>query len=482
MLERWKQVSLRTQLVAIICVLVACTLALTGALFITLLRTELVSRTDQNLYANAGGMSQALIQNPQRGFSFGTYYGQLVLPTGQVARSTGEVSNDSPSLKGLDVRSAARGPNVAYDLPGTADGSPGWRVHIYDSPYGTVVIGSSYKDIHQTVDATTARTLLLGLLATATASAIAWLAVTRAFKPLSKVEKTAAAIAAGDLSKRVEVDNPATEIGRLSSSLNAMLAHIETAFASKAASEKRMRRFVADASHELRTPLVTIRGFSELYRHGALQSEDQVKAAMGRIEGEAQRMSQLVEDLLTLARVDEQRPMESRPLDLLLLGNDAAMDARASDPERQISVIGLDGGIPRPAPVVGDEGRLRQVMANLVTNALRYTPAGSPIEIAVGVEPVIDDRKDSVIEVRDHGPGISDDEASRVFERFYRADSSRYRETGGTGLGLAIVAALVAQHDGTVRLSETEGGGATMSIRLPYEPLPEETDRIYEID
>jgi two-component system OmpR family sensor kinase len=159
-----------------------------------------------------------------------------------------------------------------------------------------------------------------------------------------------------------------------------------------------------------------------------------------------------------------------------MLGNDAAMDAKASAPDRRISVVGLDGGPPVPAPVVGDEARLRQVMANLLTNALRYTPPGTPIEIATGVVSVIDDRKDSVIEVRDHGPGISEDEAARVFERFYRADSSRHRETGGTGLGLAIVAALVAQHDGTVRLRETEGGGATMSIRIPYQPLPQDQE------
>jgi two-component system OmpR family sensor kinase len=269
-------------------------------------------------------------------------------------------------------------------------------------------------------------------------------------------------------------------VGRLSSSLNAMLAHIETAFASRTASEQRMRRFVQDASHELRTPLVTIRGFSELYRHGALQTPDDVGAAMGRIESEAKRMGQLVEDLLTLARVDEQRPLETKPLDLLMLGNDAALDARASAPNRAITVVGLDGGAPRPAPIVGDEARLRQVVANLVTNALRYTPDGSPLEIAVGVQPASDNRLDSVLEIRDHGPGISEDEAARVFERFYRADTSRDRETGGTGLGLAIVAALVAQHDGTVRLNETPGGGATMSIRIPYHP-PADEDGAFDL-
>jgi two-component system OmpR family sensor kinase len=160
-----------------------------------------------------------------------------------------------------------------------------------------------------------------------------------------------------------------------------------------------MRRFVQDASHELRTPLVTIRGFSELYRHGALQSPEDVGAAMGRIESEAKRMGQLVDDLLTLARVDEQRPLEAKPLDLLLLGNDAALDARASAPDRAIAVVGLDGGAPRPAPILGDEARLRQVVGNLVTNALRYTPDGSPLEIAVGVQGLPSGRKRARLEV-----------------------------------------------------------------------------------
>ncbi|NKX52057.1 HAMP domain-containing histidine kinase, partial [Arthrobacter deserti] len=382
-------------------------------------------------------------------------------------------------IPGLSIQEVLALDHRPFDVQGTSPDSEGWRARVFELSGGiSVAVALPYSPVNKTADALAALSLTIGPMSILAACTIAWLAATRAFQPLSKVEKTAAAIAAGDLSRRVEVASPTTEIGRLSRSLNAMLAHIETAFAARGASEQRMRRFVADASHELRTPLVTIRGFSELYRHGALRNEEDVAAAMGRIEGEAKRMGQLVEDLLTLARVDEQRPLVSRPLDLLMLGNDAAMDAKASAPVRRISVIGLDGGPPVSAPVVGDGARLRQVMANLVTNALRYTPPGSPIEIATGVVSVIDDRKDSVIEVRDHGPGISEDEASLVFGRFYRADSSRHRETGGTGLGLAIVAALVAQHDGTVRLHETDGGGTTMSIRIPYQPLPEEQEAV----
>jgi two-component system OmpR family sensor kinase len=465
----------------------AATIALTSALMIHSLRNDLISQMDTDIKNNAQTISRQII----RGANAGTnrYYAVLMDQDGEPLAVLHPVRNeettrstlvDLPIIPPFTAQEAVQSETRPFNAPGTTADSDGWRYIVYGLADGSIAIALPYKEVNDTVERFTASALLLGLFATAAASTIAWLAITRAFKPLSTVEKTAAAIAAGDLTRRVEVPNPNTEIGKLSSSLNAMLAHIESAFAGRAASEKRMRQFVADASHELRTPLVTIRGFSELYRHGALQTQDDIGAAMGRIESEATRMGQLVEDLLTLARVDEQRPLETKPMDLLLLGNDAAMDARASAPDRDIKVIGLDGAGPQSAPIVGDEGRLRQVVANLMTNALRYTPQGSPIEIAVGVEPVIDDKKDSVIEVRDHGPGISEEEAARVFERFYRADSSRYRETGGTGLGLAIVAALVAQHDGTVRLLETEGGGATMSIRIPYEPAPDDDRSVFE--
>ena len=233
----------------------------------------------------------------------------------------------------------------------------------------------------------------VGLLTLVLAFFIATWTVARSFRPLARVEKTAAAIAAGDLSRRVEFDSPHTEVGRLGRSLNTMLSHIEASFAARAASEGRMRRFAADASHELRTPLVTIRGFSELYRHGALSTEEDVAMAMGRIESEAKRMGSMVEDLLLLARLDEQRPLQLKPVDLQLLANDAVVDTKASCGDRSITLQGLDGGPPTPAPVQGDEAKLRQVIGNLVGNALRYTPEGSPIELAVGVQHTPDRRR-----------------------------------------------------------------------------------------
>lgn len=460
-------------------VLMVVTVGITGLLTISLLRTNLIDRLDADLFINRQVVSAYVFgipENPRRNSSLLRFYGLMMSPSGEPVRATVGPSNaeDVPKIDPMPLEVVRHRNGQAFNVPGSSPDSAGWRVRVFplQNRLGSVAVALSLAPVNQVVDQAALLILTVGLIATTIASIIAYLAVTRSFRPLARVEKTAAAIAEGDLSRRVEVENPVTEVGRLSRSLNVMLSHIESAFAARTESEKKMRRFVSDASHELRTPLVTIQGFSELYRHGGLQTREDIAGAMGRIESEAKRMGRLVEDLLTLARIDEQRPPEARPVDLLVLGNDAAMDTRASAPTRDIRVIGLDGGPARPAPTLGDEARLRQVLANLTSNALRYTPDGSPIEIAVGVEPVIDDRKDSVIEVRDHGPGISEEAASRVFERFYRADTSRARDTGGTGLGLAIVAALVAQHDGTVRLRETPGGGATLVVRLPYCPVP----------
>ncbi|MBG6225780.1 two-component system OmpR family sensor kinase [Arthrobacter sp. CAN_A2] len=479
MVKRWNEASLRSQLVAIIMLLMIVTVGITGLATVSLLRNGLVDRVDQDLWNNARTVANDIYSTePQADGAVLRYYAALLdSDGGVVVANQSDDAVDVPDLAGMTQERIIDLDGAGFDVPSTDPASQGWRVRIFRfaNTDGYLAIASRLNTVNESLQEAKEIIFTSGLVTTALASLIAFVTVTRQFAPLARVERTAAAIAAGDLSRRVAVERPASEIGRLSRSLNAMLAHIERAFAARTASETKMRRFVADASHELRTPLVTIRGYSELYRHGALQKDEDVAAAMGRIESEAIRMGQLVEDLLTLARIDEQRRPEVKPVDLTVLGHDAAFDARATAPDRTISVIGLDGGSPRSAPTRGDEARLRQVVANLMTNALRYTPAGSPIEIAVGVAPVLHGHSDSVLEVRDHGPGISEEDAAKVFERFYRADTSRHRETGGTGLGLAIVAALVAQHDGTVRLEETPGGGATLSIRLPHVPLDGET-------
>jgi two-component system OmpR family sensor kinase len=307
---------------------------------------------------------------------------------------------------------------------------------------------------------------------------------------LREIEHTAGAIAAGDLTRRVPEfeggnDEPRTEVGRLAQALNSMLGQIEAAFTARAASERsaqqaavaaqiaegrakrseeRMRQFVADASHELRTPLTTIRGFAELYRQGAVRSPDEVEKLVRRIEGEAARMGLLVEDLLLLARLDQERPLVPVPLELRVIANDAVTAARVVDPNRVIELEIPEG--TGPLVVSGDEARLRQVVDNLMRNALTHTPAGTPVWLRLRAE-----EHTVIIEVADAGPGLAPEHAERVFERFYRADAARTRRDGnqrsGTGLGLAIVAALVAAHGGTVEVDSTPGGGATFRVRLP---------------
>ncbi|WP_081710298.1 sensor histidine kinase [Arthrobacter sp. 35W] len=487
MIHIWKNASLRSQLVAIISALLSLSLLALGTTTFLLLHSFLEDQMDAQLQtfqkSIAGGVHAE--NNPDNPIGFEYYVGYFAQDGSLVGQNRS--GKDQPVMSPLTLNQA----NLLAGRPFTApssDGGDPWRLILVspatitvtasDGPakfVGYVVVGLPYESLNGTMERLAVVIAGVAILAITLGTMIAYWTVTRSFRPLARVERTAAAIAAGDLSRRVHIENPNTEVGRLSGSLNAMLAHIESAFAARTASETRMRRFVADASHELRTPLVTIRGFSELYRHGALQTPEDVGTAMGRIESEAKRMGELVEDLLMLARIDEQRPLQLKPVDLLLLGHDAVVDARAIAGDRTITVQGLDGGPATSAPTRGDEAKLRQVVANLMGNCLRYTPEGTPLEILVGTRTEAD-RQVSVLAIRDHGPGISDEEAPRIFERFYRADTSRNRNTGGSGLGLAIVAAIVAAHSGTVRLEPTEGGGATMVITLPFESASDAGD------
>src|SRR5438105_4175754 len=264
-------------------------------------------------------------------------------------------------------------------------------------------------------------------------------------------------IAAGDLSRRVEPASPKTAIGRLGLALNAMLNQIEAAFAERKASESRLRRFIADASHELRTPLTSIRGYSEMLRRGASESREDSDLARRRIEEESVRMSALVDDMLLIARLDQGRPLETSPVDLRSIARDAAADARAVAPKREITLQA-----PATVVVTGDDTRLRQVVGNLVRNALVHTPSTSPIEIAVTTQ-----NGTAQLAVVDHGPGLRLEDRQRIFEPFYRADPSRSRDSGGAGLGLSIVNAVVVAHGGRVEVKQTSGGGATFEVELP---------------
>lgn len=394
----------------------------------------------------------------------------------------------------------------------------------------------------------------IGLLALAMVAGIGYWAINNTFRPLRDIEKTASRIAAGDLSQRVPTFPRNTELGRLSGALNTMLGRIEDSFDGQTRSEKRIRQFVSDASHELRTPLVTIRGYAELYRQGAITKTDDIGNAMERMEAEAKRMGVLVDDLVVLARLDEHRPAEIGPIDLHRIARDAAADAAAQAPDRDISFVGLDGEEAEPVPVIrGSESKIRQVIVNLAGNAVRHTPEHTAIEFAVGVvggraeataesaDPssgqdtgskagtgksvanraaakdksrergfvtggvrifrrgdsngndqndaqaptgivpdmtaagsiTVDDSLRGFpngrvrFEVRDHGDGIDPEVVPRIFERFYRLDVSRTRDTGGSGLGLSIVKAIVENHHGSITVHQTPGGGATFRIDLP---------------
>jgi len=279
--------------------------------------------------------------------------------------------------------------------------------------------------------------------------------------PLSQVEATAEAIAAGDLSARLPDVNPDTEVGRLTTSLNRMLSRIEESFAIRIASESKLRRFVADASHELRTPLTAIRGFAELHRQGAVQGEVKTKELISRIEKESIRMGALVEDLLLLARLDQSRELAKDPVDLNQLISEVVASAEAAGPQHPISIH-----LPSDdAYVLGDNLRIHQAVANLLANARTHTPAGTKISVTVN-----QDENETTVEVSDNGPGLSEADQERVFERFYRADPSRVRSSGeGSGLGLAIVSAVMQAHDGSITLKSSLGEGCCFTLHFPFQ-------------
>ena len=356
-----------------------------------------------------------------------------------------------------------------FTVPSMNDG-PRWRLLIEPLPGNQfLVIGASLAEADSAVERLAHLSLLIGLVVLGASAMIAIGAVWASLRPLGEIERTAAGIAAGDLSRRVPDRDPRTEVGRLARVLNMTFNQIETAFRARARSEaaarrseERMRRFVADASHELRSPLTSIRGFAELHRHGAMSTPEETATVMRRIEDEAARMGLLVEDLLLLARLDQHRPIAWEPVDLLEVAVDALDAARAVAPDRPIElVVGTDG----PPVVMGDQARLRQVLDNLVRNALIHTPPDTPIEIRIRAE-----GPNAVMEVADQGPGLDGDQVERVFERFYRADPARSRKHGSSGLGLAIVAALAAAHRGRAGVISSPGAGATFWVRLPLAP------------
>lgn len=503
MLERAKEclsgIPLRARLVAIISLLLAAGLGIAAIATTTVVSNSLVRQVDEELH------TAALTGIPQQIGSQGLpsdYYMQIIGEDGTVLTSRTEAAvarYGVPDLPDMTYDEVAGSDSDPFTVP-SANGGESWRVTALNVTIkrtgepAVLYVALPMVGIESTVSILTRTLVLSGLGIVLLGGLTAWVLVERSLRSLRSVEHTAAQIAAGDLTQRVPEAPPGTEMGSLSASLNAMLTQIERAFAAQEASEVRMRQFVSDASHELRTPVATIRGYGELYRMGALDTTDKVDDTMSRIEDAARRMGTLVNDLLVLARLDEGRPVAREDVDLAALARDSAQDLHALDPTREVAVVPLlkGGSVPEKLIVEGDTDRLRQVLTNLIGNVARHTPTGTPAEIALGVRPGAvgangsartagngepgehapgGDRPASdgvaVLEVRDHGQGLTEEQGRRIFERFYRADSSRTRESGGSGLGMAIVAAIVGTHGGHVEVAQTPGGGLTVRLTLP---------------
>ncbi len=482
----WSRTPLSGRLVAISTVLLLAGLVLAGVTATWLLQRTLVGQVDDKLRTEGlAQVSATSSTSPWEGSGPPTDYLGVYVKNGEFGtlfspRASALHERGVPDLPALTVAQAQARAGKPFTV--SSDTGSRWRAVAYPGTENAtgeavaIIVALPLEDVSQTVRA------MIGVLAASGAVILllgglaGWWAVRRSLRPLREIEQTAAAFAAGDFSQRIPAAPTSTEVGRLGAALNGMLAQIEQAFAARTASEARMRRFVSDASHELRTPLAAIRGYGELYRMGALTTKEQVDDTFGRIEGSATRMGTLVEDLLSLARLDERREARRDPVDLTVVAADAVSDLRALDPTRTTRIVPLtSGGTTGPVVVQGDEAHLRQVVANLVGNVVQHTPAGTPVEIAVGLaqrapgpdEPAGPAFPVGVIEVRDHGPGIDPEHAARVFERFYRVDASRGRDSGGSGLGMAIVAAIVTAHHGHVDLCQTPGGGTTVRVELP---------------
>jgi two-component system OmpR family sensor kinase len=490
----WREWTLRTRMVLAIATLAAVGIIVTDVAGVWMLRTQLVRRIDDQLSVDArlGARGQFFRGNVYRRGPFGPD-ARLLAYYADGTRYYAEGEPFAPP--------AADDPKLGSfaSLKARADTKPftvnGWRVLVTTLPVFTdgpryAVDAVSLAEIGRTesglvlIDAGVS-TLVLILIGLAAA-----IVVRLGLRPLTRMEQTAAMIAGGDLSRRVESSDPHTEAGRLGLALNAMLGEIEAALAARTASEQRLRQFLADASHELRTPLTSIQGFAELYRRGGAHPGPGLDEAMGRIESEVGRMALLVGDLMLLARMDEERPLDRHPVDLLEVAADAVRDAHVRVPTRFVGLGALDDSYDtfEPITVLGDEPRLRQVVTNLVANALQHTPDDVRVEVRVGRprrtagngagppmaavgEPLPPGQPVAALEVVDTGPGMPSEAAGRAFERLYRADPSRSRSHGGAGLGLSIVAAIVRAHGGRVELWTAPGKGARFRVLLPAEPL-----------
>ncbi len=374
------------------------------------------------------------------------------------------VSLAAPAIRVEVARARAKsGVRAPFTVSATGSRDLEYRVVVrVDDRDGTIrIVGAPLNEVADSVAKLDRIVFSIAGIVLLALAIVTWWVIRLGVRPVKRMAVTATSVAGSDdaaldLSQRVDVAAAGTEIGELGRALNVMLDRVQSSFDERVRTENRLRQFVGDASHELRTPVQTVRGYAELYRLGALSDPSKLDDAMRRSEQEAVRMAALVDDLLTLARFDNERPLRHDPVDLVELARDAVANVAAIQPSRAIMLDG-DG----EATITGDDHALRQVLANVIGNALVHTPVESGIHVAIGVD------AEAIITVTDEGPGMSADIAEHAFERFARADQARTRHAGGAGLGLAIVEATVVAHGGTVALTSSVDGGTTVTVRLP---------------
>ncbi|GAA0264453.1 HAMP domain-containing sensor histidine kinase [Actinomadura nitritigenes] len=465
--------TLRARLTLGLVVLLALSCLAVGVATTTALQRFLVSRIDQQLTVVGGRFPASLLEHEHRpdednrpdsrGQASGTFGARLF--GGRVTRAAvvrGQAVESVP-IAAADVRalSALPADGHGHDVELTALGD--YRVSASRGDDGDVLVsGLPLWPVEDTVHRLelVELTVFGGVLIAAGIAAAAWVRLT--LRPLRRVAATASRVtelplASGEVAmpERVPDTDPRTEVGQVGAALNRMLGHVENALARRHASEERLRRFAADASHELRTPVAAIRGHAELALRTREDVPPDVRHALGRIEAESVRMTDLVDDLLLLARLDAGRPLESEPVDLTRLVLDATSDARAAGPDHRWEMV-----LPEePVTITGDARRLHQLLANLLANARTHTPPGTHVTVRLTqpLPPAV------VLEVEDDGPGVPAEVRDEIFQRFVRADHGRSRTAGGTGLGLSIVQAVAAAHGGTARLV----GRSTFRITLP---------------
>ncbi|MFY9808749.1 MAG: HAMP domain-containing sensor histidine kinase [Pseudonocardiaceae bacterium] len=476
-----RPLTLRGRLIAALLVFSAVGLAIFAGASVLLLRHSLLTRVDEQLrHFPLHRIAAAERPNPQRLPS--DYRLTILAPNGtaqyELGQQPGQVGG--PALPALTLATVRHKAGTPFTVPDRANGSS-WRVEAVELPDQAIAaVALSLGSVDVILRQLLIIEAIVGGIVLFLIGAVATVVVRLGLRPLTRIEHTAEAIAAGELDRRVPDSDPRTETGRLGAALNVMLGRLAAALREREQSEHRLRQFVADASHELRTPLTSIRGFAELYRRGGARTPAEVELLTGRIEAEATRMGVLVEDLLLLARLDQERALDIADVDLLVLAADAVHDAKAREPDRPLRLVTGPGH--GSVHVLGDEHKLRQVLTNLVTNALTHTPAGTRVRVTVrrhvpsagdpppvahaGTHPQSHGAL-AVLEVHDEGPGIPPEQASHVFDRFHSFDPRGTAHRGGSGLGLAITAAILEAHNGSIELHTAPGDGTTFRVLLP---------------